>query len=272
MANAPKANVRKRNASRKGGASATRKTAQAPTRQRFALPWLNHLMIFAGVAFVAVAAVQAWLTLDAIPVEQISVKGSLEHTQREAVESLVQPALVGGFLSADLATMQQQLESLPWIYSANVRRRWPNALEIHVVEQLPIAHWGEAGFLNHEAQVFQSPDAQRWEGLPTLRGPEGSARHLVARYQRLEELLAPIGREVVTLIQDPRGQLDAELDNGIHLLLGNDEFVERVQRFVALYQRELRARDESVARVDLRYASGVAVAFESAEQLAGLTE
>ena len=75
MANAPKANMRKRNASRKGGASATRKTAQAPARQRFALPWLNHLMIFAGVAFVAVAAVQAWLTLDAIPVEQISVKG-----------------------------------------------------------------------------------------------------------------------------------------------------------------------------------------------------
>ena len=57
MANAPKANVRKRNASRKGGASATRKTAQAPARQRFALPWLNHLMIFAGVAFVAVAVV-----------------------------------------------------------------------------------------------------------------------------------------------------------------------------------------------------------------------
>ena len=88
---------------------------------------------------------QAWIKLQSIPVQQISVTGELEHTQREVVQEMIQPSLVGGFLGADLQSIRQQLEGLPWVYEATVRRKWPAALEIHVVEQLPIARWGEAG-------------------------------------------------------------------------------------------------------------------------------
>ena len=261
-----------RPARRRVAKGATRKAPVKAPRQKLSLSfnWLNRLFILVGVGVVLAAGLQAYLTLESIPVEQISVTGKLEHTQKEAVQAMVEPALVGGFLSADLAQMREQIEALPWIYSATVRRRWPNALEIHVVEQLPIAHWGDAGFLNHEAAVFQSPNAARWEGLPTLRGPEGTERELVARYQRLEELLAPVHQQVLVLEQDPRGQLVAELEGGIQLLLGNAEFVERVQRFVALYQRELGQRADEVVRVDLRYVTGAAVAFDAAEQLAVL--
>ena len=81
-----------------------------------------------------------------------------------------------------------------------------------------------------------------------------------------------MSQQVLVLEQDLRGQLVAELEGGIQLLLGNAEFVERVQRFVALYQRELGQRADEVVRVDLRYGSGAAVAFEAAEQLAVLGE
>lgn len=260
-----------RSTRKQGAKGATRKATRAPTKRRaLSFNWLNRLFILLGVGVVLTAGLQAYLTLEAIPVEQVSVTGKLEHTQREAVEGMVEPALVGGFLSADLVQMRQQLEALPWIYSANVRRRWPNALEIHVVEQLPIAHWGDGGFLNHEAAVFQSPNAGRWEGLPTLRGPVGSERDMVARYQRLEELLAPVRQQVAVLAQDERGQVTAELESGIVLLLGNTDFRERVQRFVALYQQDIGQRAGEVARVDLRYSAGAAVAFEPPEQLAGL--
>ena len=257
---------------KRGASGATRKASAKPPGKRLDLSfnWLNRLFILVGIGVVLGAGLQAYMTLESIPVEQISVTGKLEHTQSEAVQAMVEPALVGGFLNADLDQMRSQLEELPWIYSATVRRRWPNALEIHVVEQLPIAHWGKEGFLNHEAAVFQSPNAGRWEGLPTLRGPEGTERELVARYQRLEELLAPVQQQVLVLEQDTRGQLVAELEGGIQLLLGNVEFVERVQRFVALYQRELGQRAGEVARVDLRYSTGAAVAFNPPEQVAGL--
>ena len=233
--------------------------------------WLNRILILAGGGVVLVAGLQALITLQSIPVEQITVTGKLEHTRAEEVQVLVQPALIGGFLSADLVLIRQQLESMPWIYRATVRRRWPSSLEINVVEQLPIARWGDSGFLNHEAQVFQTANEGSWHALPLLVGPDGTARELMASYQRLEELLAPLRLEVIELSLDDRGQLQAILQGGTEVYLGGDDFVERVQRLLALYRSELSSRTAQVARVDLRYESGLAVAFREPVEVAAVT-
>ena len=53
--------------------------------------------------------------------------------------------------------------------------------------------------------------------------------------------------------------------------LGNEDFVERVQRFVAVYQTELGARAGELERVDLRYETGMAVVFSAPVQVADLS-
>lgn len=224
--------------------------------------WLNRLLIMLGAAVVLTAGIKAFITVQSLPVQRISVTGELEHTQAQAVQDMVQPGLVGGFLSADLQQIRRQLEGLPWIYEATVRRRWPNALEIHVVEELPIARWGRDGFLNHEGGVFHSDKDGDWQALPHLQGPKGSARSLVAKYQRLVEILAPLDLAVEQLAVDERGQLEAVLAGGMQLSLGGDDFLERMQRFKGIYRTELAARRTEVVRVDLRYESGIAVAFK----------
>ncbi len=247
--------------------------AKAPVRRiNWSFNWLNRVLILTATAVVLAAAMQGFLTLEAIPVQRISVTGNLQHTQTEVVQELVQPALAGGFLNADLAQIREQLEALPWIYQASVRRRWPNALEIHVLEQLPIARWGDGGFLNHEGEVFQSANADAWQALPRLVGPEGAQRELMGRYQRLEKLLTAIDQEVHTLTIDKRGQLTAELSSGVSLVLGNEAFLERMQRFIAVYRADLAPRAEQIERVDMRYQTGLAVAFREPEpaQVAGL--
>ena len=55
----------------------------------------------------------------------------------------------------------------------------------------------------------------------------------------------------------------------MELVLGNTEFGERLQRFAVVYRRELAERAGEVKRVDLRYESGVAVAFREPELPAG---
>lgn len=254
---------------RRSSQGATRK-APAVKAQRAPSTWLNRLIILTGAGVVMIAALQAFITLQAIPVQHIIVTGELEHTRTEVVQDLVQPALVGGFLRADLQLIRAQLEELPWIYRATVQRRWPNALEIHVVEQLPIARWGESGFLNHEGEVFQSGDSQDWRNLPRLQGPEGDTRALVAGYQRLVEILAPLHLSVAQLTVDERGQVEVVLSGGMRVLLGNRDFLERMHRFVAIYRTELAARAAQVERVDLRYETGIAVTFAEPSTVAGI--
>jgi cell division protein FtsQ len=256
--------------SRRPAQGATRNVSAVEPRPGQSSAWLNRALILFGAAVVLMAAAQAYVTLQSIPVQRISVTGELEHTQSEVVQDMVQPALAGGFLNADLQYIRKQLEGLPWIYQATVRRKWPNALEIHVVEQLPIARWGEDGFLNHEGQVFRSGKADQAQTLPMLQGPEGTAETLMANYQRLMELLAPLGLSVEQLAVDERGEIRAVLGGGIELVVGSEDFLERIQRFVGIYRRELAPRADEVERVDLRYPSGIAVAFSEPSQVAGV--
>ena len=159
---------------------------------------------------------------------------------------------------------------LPWVYSASVRRRWPDTLDIRVVEQLPIARWGDRGFLNHEGRVFAGSGRGEWSELPVIHGPAGTEQRLMQHYQRLRDLLAPAGLSVARLEQDGLGQLHAELQSGLRLNLGNEQFLLRVRRFLDLYRNDLVQRAAQVARVDLRYAKGAAVTFHEPPQLAAV--
>lgn len=260
---------------RRPAQGATRNPVAVEKRPRRSSVWLNRVLILVGAAVVVAAAAKAFITVQSLPVQRISVTGELEHTQAQAVQDMVQPGLAGGFLNADLQQIRQQLESLPWIYEATVRRKWPNALEIHVVEELPIARWGQDGFLNHEGGIFQPDNSGAWESLPLLSGPDGSAQSLMEKYQRLVEILTPLNLVVRQLAVDERGQVEVVLEGGMQLSLGSEEFLGRMQRFVGIYRSDLAARRADVVRVDLRYENGVAVAFNQAapaepSQIAGL--
>jgi cell division protein FtsQ len=245
---------------------ATRKVAQAQARKPRSFNWLNRILILVGTGVVLVAGLQAYITLQSIPVERISVTGELEHTQTAAVQDMVYPALTGGFLGADLSVVREQLEALPWIHEASVRRVWPNALEIHVLEQLPIARWGDSGFLNHEGEVFRPSQRDAWQALPTLNGPDGAAPELMRTYQRLVDMLTPMGLGLAQLSIDDRGEIAAVLGGGQQLAIGGDDFLERMKRFKTVFRAELAPQMEQIESIDLRYARGVAVAFRPAAE------
>ena len=257
-------------AKRRPASGATRNTAVVKERSGRSFFWLNRLLIVLATAIVLTAATKGFLIVQSLPVQRISVTGELEHTQAQVVQDIVQQSLAGGFLKADLHQIQRQLESLPWIYEATVRRRWPAALEIHILEELPIARWGQDGFLNHEGEVFHTDKRGDWNSLPLLKGPEGSAQSLMAKYQRLVEFLRPLGLHVDHLLVDERGQVDVVMADGMQLTLGAEDFLGRMHRFEEVYRSELIARRADVEKVDLRYKNGVAVTFSETSQLAEL--
>ncbi|MEL7044924.1 MAG: FtsQ-type POTRA domain-containing protein [Pseudomonadota bacterium] len=232
-------------------------------------------MLQSGVMLFALAAIAgiAMLALEALrslPVERIVVGGKLENLRHAAVREALAGELGDGLLFLDLDTLREDLESLPWVYRAELRRRFPDTLEVRVVEQVPIARWGATAYLNHEARVIEVADAKRWADLPAIRGPEGSAARLMSHYQRLRIDLAPLALTPVALAEDDFGQLAVTLNNGAALQLGDRDFRGRLQRFVALWRSELVHSDTAVRRVDLRYETGAAVAFAEVEQVAGL--
>jgi cell division protein FtsQ len=199
-------------------------------------------------------------------VEQLVLEGAVEHVAVGELETQLAPTLRAGFLTLDLDEVREQLEIMPWVYRAGVRRRWPNVVVIKIEEQRPIARWGLDGFLNHEGEYFPAAFADRWSELARLEGPEGSEHDMTRRYQSLEALLEPTGLQVVALHEDSLGQVSAELHNGVQLALGADHHRERIGRFVALWREQLS--QQPVMRVDMRYEHGAAVALLPTSQWA----
>ncbi len=264
--------------------SASRRNARraAPSLRSRLAPLLDglsslahHALALLALLLVAAALYLAQQALQRMPVERIVVSGKLEHLRQDALRQALMAKLDSGLLFLDLRALQAEVEALPWVYRAQLRRRFPDTLEVRVREQVPIARWSDAGFLNHEARIIEVSDAQRWQDLPRIRGPEGSAGRLINQYQRLLEQLRPTDLTPREISEDALGQLRVTLSNGVLLELGDRDRERRVQRFVTLWSRELAALEQAVRRVDMRYESGAAVALaepEAPQQLIANTQ
>jgi cell division protein FtsQ len=246
------------------GASARRRSTDSFSTQLRAMElgrWFNHALLLTALLTVLVIAWQAITALQQRPVRHITVTGDLEHTRPEEVQALVEPALDGGFLGADLALLRERLRQLPWVHDVIIWRRWPDGLEIHITEELPIARWRDNGLLNHQGRVFAPGDNQQWQWLPWLDGPEGSSRDLMVDYLRMNEQLIPQGLRLLALRNLGRGNLELQFHDGFTVVMQRERLAEQLQRFLAVYQVDLKHRNTPLQRVDMRYAHGMAVAF-----------
>lgn len=213
-------------------------------------------VIFYGKAFIDRAAER--------PIRSIGVEGQFVYLSQHAVSELVTPMIVGGFLQSPLSAIKEKLESNPWVASAVVSRRWPDQLFISIVEEQPIARWADVGFLNHSGEIVKVAAHPRLNGLPILSGNPGQGRSVMQNYQQLAQMLRPYGLKVSEFYSDELFSWNVVLENGLKINIGRDRTMEKIQRFLVVYERELHKRLSEVAVVDLRYGNGLAVQWKTA--------
>lgn len=244
----------------------------APKKRQWQAPRINWRLlgrfVFSLLAVAGLgAAFQAWQVMQPEldrPISQVLVEGKLgEVAAHNRVELQQQLETFGEirFFSADLAAMQQALEALPWVDQARISRIWPGQLKVEVVEQQPIARWGESQWLNSRGQVFRGITSAPAGEMPGLLGPDGSEARVMQQYWNLTRILRPLGYSIARLELRARGSWFVTTSDGLELWLGRDEILEKMRRFTAIYERELKEQIKQVARVDLRYANGLAVAW-----------
>ncbi|MFC3607168.1 cell division protein FtsQ/DivIB [Stutzerimonas tarimensis] len=195
------------------------------------------------------------------PIAKVTVQGELAYVSPDAVQQQIAPYVERSFFSVDLVGMRKSLEEMPWIAGAEARRVWPDQVIVKLDEQLPIARWGDEALLNNRGQSFVPSDASGYDQLPQLYGPKRAQRRVMQQYQMLSQMLRPMGLTVHRLELRERGSWFLTTGQGMELLLGRDNVVEKIRRFGTIYRQELHEQRENIARVDLRYANGLAVAW-----------
>jgi cell division protein FtsQ len=224
------------------------------------LAWTLALLL---VTLPVVAIVNGWIGAGHWPLRTLRVAGRLQRVDAERLRATVLPYASGGFFAVRLGEAQAAVARLPWVERAEVRKRWPDILEVRIVEHRPFARWGRDRLLSQHGQLFPSQGAGIPNGLPLLDGPDTRVADVVALYNESRALFAPGGIDVRAVALDPRGSWSLQLSNGTDVIVGSSEARLRVTRFARLLPQLLSQKQLPLRRADLRYTNGFALSWPS---------
>ncbi|HJV05998.1 MAG TPA: cell division protein FtsQ/DivIB [Chromobacteriaceae bacterium] len=217
---------------------------------------LANLLLGAAVLMLVYAG-GFWLThAPVFPVKKIRISGQMTRVTPEQLKFIAEHELSGTFFTLDIDKTRAAFGKLPWVRDAQVRRRWPDTLDIAVEEHVALARWGENGLVDTKGVRF---DAASDQNLPVFNGPAGAEKDMTAMLLRLRQELSDAGLAPKVLSLSARRAWKVELDNGINLELGRGDVESRVGRFARYWKTELAVLPYHIEYVDMRYPNGFAV-------------
>ena len=114
------------------------------------------IAIVAGCVALVLAVVAALPFTPAMPVDDVNVEGAV-NLPAEEVTSLSGVETGTPMGRVDVRRAAQDVAANPWVDSVTVKRNWPNAVDVTVVEHTPVA-WidqgGESHLINSEGKDF----------------------------------------------------------------------------------------------------------------------
>lgn len=226
-----------------------------------ALRIMAWLLALALVALPVVAVVNGWIGAERWPLTKLRVQGDMQRIDPAQLRKTVLPYAKRGFFAVRLQDAQDAVEKLPWVERAEVRKRWPDVMEISIVEHRPFARWGSDRLLSEHGRLFPVPPGLAVDRLPQLDGPDSQAQEVVALYNESRQLFAPMGLDVQRLAMDRRGSWSLTLGSGTEVVVGRADARPRLGRFARMLPQLLGRSVLPLQRADLRYTNGFALSW-----------
>lgn len=249
-------------------AKAKKKTEKNTAIRWVSVNWRRVCAVVIGVGLLSGSYWGGTQLLDTLdqPLEEVQVRGEFEHLDVETIVQLVQRRVDAGLVAVDLLEVQQWLLKQPWIAQVSVRRKWPNLLQIDLVERSPVARWNLDALITANGEVFKPKENLARYQLPRLAGADESRKQVLQQYGWLSEQLKEEGLEIIELKKEQRGAWSVKLAEGPRVELGNGDLRDKVQRFKGLYKKALNKRLDAIEKIDLRYTHGAAVQWKVGAQ------
>ena len=235
---------------------------------------MNHRLVLKvlawGIAITLVllpviGVLNGWFAAERWPVRYLKVDAEFNHVSAEQIRAATAAHLGTGFFALDLDRVRASVAALPWVEHVEARKRWPDTLELRIVEREPFARWGENRLIGRDGALFSAPGAESIQGLPHLVGPDDALDDVLAFYQRSTRLFSGTGLSVGGVSLSARGGWTLTLTSGAVIDIGRERTNERLQRFVDVLPRLVAGHSGGFAHADLRYANGFAVRWQDRE-------
>ena len=148
---------------------------------------------WAGVPGMVGTAIAEGAGRAGLRVEQVEVTG-LSRMDRMSVYAVALEQQSRSLALVELGAVRQKLLRYGWIADAQVSRRYPDTLLVHVVERTPAAVWQDGGqltLIDEQGVLLEPVSPERMPDLPLMIGPgadkqEGAYTALLAAVPELK--------------------------------------------------------------------------------------
>ncbi len=172
-------------------------------------------------------------------------------------ENSIKPLLDNKYL-INLSELKEKIENHPWVAKAGIKRLFWNKLHVKLESHDIAMRWDIDGYISSNGIPFK-PSVMEESDKPLAIVSENQVKSLFEDYKKFQLIVDPLKIHRFERIHIDR----IWLDNGVQIILGNQMQVERLKKFVEVYEK-LKTTSTKIkpkAIFDMRYPKGFALSY-----------
>jgi len=197
-----------------------------------------------------------------LPIKYVRTEGVFQYLGKNEIQAVLQPWVMTGFFDADMQAIHSVVSTLPWVDTVTVKRIWPDAIDIKVREKKAYARWGQNSLITEQGVIFTPKNIEQFQNLTVVTGPEPQQVKVLEIMKGIKTALEDQSMELAEFSVNDRWAWKIKLANGLEILLGRNEQLKKLQRFLKALTVLEDEQVEQIALVDLRYPNGYAVSWK----------
>ncbi len=197
-----------------------------------------------------------------IPIKYVRTEGVFQYLSKDEIRTALQPLVMTGFFDADMQAIHQVVSELTWVDAVTVKRVWPDAIDIKIREKKPYVRWVQQSLISARGEIITPKNIDLFKTLPILQGPKQQQLKTLEIMKGVNTALADQSMKMAEFTINDRWAWKIKLTTGLEILLGRNEQLKKLQRFLKTLDVLGQEQVEKIAIVDLRYPNGYAVSWK----------
>ncbi|HSP86244.1 MAG TPA: cell division protein FtsQ/DivIB [Psychrobacter sp.] len=190
----------------------------------------------------------------------------LTVTEYRALQHVMNQQKVSSFFTSDLQALRDITTSLAWVDQVSISRDWQRGIVVTALPKQAVANFGTERLVDAKGNVFVPADSRdlTQEQFATLQGDMTQAPVIMQQLQQVNDWYAPLGLQVEDIILSPRMTWLIRFDNGLRIIVDNENTAQKLLNLSQLLGNQLNNRRDEIQSVDLRYKNGFTIAWNIA--------
>ena len=193
------------------------------------------------------------------PIETIDLNGNFKRVSKKVIQNNFSNITGQGYLNFNINELKLTIESVSWVQSATVVKKWPDKIEVTIIEDDVIGLWNNQSVLNSSGEVFNVDKRTIPSNLIKFYGPEGTNKNVYENYIIFNDELNGRGLILESMEFSVLGSWSFTIRPKIKIKLGKSELSQRFDRFLLVWDESLLDNYDQISYIDFRYTEGFAL-------------